>query len=168
MRKEYYDIHKKLGICTHCGKNKAQEGRVLCAECAEKDANKKRNYNKERKKAYNKRKRDLCDAFGICTVCMKREKYKGKRCIECYLKGKKRYKEQQLDAGKIPKNLWSEFGLCLICGQPRAEGHKMCEKHLKIYRKNAQNARKYIDKEHHIWREVTYMEIKRLQSLGRS
>ena len=162
MRKEYYHTYKNLGICTACGKNKAEEGRVLCFECAEKDANRKRSYDKNRKREYNKRKKELCDAFGICTTCMKREKHKGKRCIECYVKAQRKYKEKQLDAGKIPRNLWDEFGLCSICGEPRHEGSKLCKKHLDVARQNALHARKHIDRENHTWKRVKDMEIKRM------
>lgn len=162
MRKEYYHTYKKLGICTACGKNKAEENRILCFECAEKDANRVRTYDKKRKSEYNKRKRELCDAFGVCTTCMKKDKYKGKRCIECYLKAKKKYKEKQLDAGKIPRNLWEEFELCAICGQPRQEGSKLCKTHLEIARKNAQNARRFVDRENHPWEKIKEMEIKRI------
>lgn len=48
MRKEYYKeymqkrrkILKAKGICTACGKRKAEKGKVLCAHCLE--------YNKKR------------------------------------------------------------------------------------------------------------------------
>lgn len=162
MREQYYHTYKQLGICTACGKEKAEEGKVLCFECAIKDASRKRTYDKKRKQEYNKRKKELCDAFGICTTCMKREKYKGKRCIECYLKAQRKYREKQIEEGKIPRNLWEEFELCAICGQPRYKGSKLCKKHLEIARNNALNARQYIDRENHIWQRIKEMEIKRL------
>ena len=166
MRKEYYYTYKSLGICTACGKNKAKEGKVLCFECAEKDANRAKNYDKNRKSEYNKRKKALCDAFGICTTCMKREKYKGKRCIECYLKAQRKYKEKQLEKGEVPRNLWSELGLCAICGEPRYENSKLCKKHLEITRERALNARKFVDKKNHSWRKIKDFEIKRLSYIG--
>lgn len=147
--KEYY---KSIGICINCCKEPAEPNRVLCWECAEKDRNRERTYNKERKLKYNKRKKELCDAFGICTTCMKREKYKGKQCIHCYLKRKRKYKEQILELDKLPRELWGEFERCMICGGERAEGSKLCEKHLKIARANAENARRYVDTKNHKWR----------------
>lgn len=162
MRKRYYHTYKKLGICTACGKNKAEEGRVLCFECAEKDINKTKTYDKKRKSEYNKRKKELCDAFGICTTCMKKEKYKGKRCIECYVKSKRKYRERQLDTGKLPRNLWNEFDLCSVCGQPSYKDSKLCKKHLEVARKQASNARQYIDRENHKWKQIKDAEIKRM------
>lgn len=164
MRKEYYHTYKQLGICTACGKEKAEEGKVLCFECAIKDANRKRTYDKKRKQEYNKRKKELCDAFGICTTCMKREKYKGKRCIECYLKAHRKYKEKQIEEGKIPRNLWDEFELCAICGKPRYKNSKLCKEHLDTARKNALNARNYIDRDNHAWKKENDISVKYTQT----
>lgn len=147
--KEYY---KSKGICINCYKEPAEPNRTLCWECAEKDRKRVRTYDKERKAKYNKRKKELCDAFGICTTCCAREKYKGKQCIHCYLKRKRKYKEKMLKEGNIPRELWDEFERCMICGAERAEGSKLCEKHLETARTNAEIARKSIDKTNHIWR----------------
>lgn len=146
--KEYY---KSKGICINCCKEQAEPNRTLCWECAEKDRNRVRTYNKERKRIYNKRKKELCDAFGVCTTCMTKDKYKGKQCIDCYLKRKRKYQENNI--GKIPRQLWDEFNRCMICGGERTEGSKLCEHHLEIARKNATNARGYIDRENHIWKK---------------
>ncbi|GAA0093003.1 hypothetical protein UT300009_30330 [Paraclostridium bifermentans] len=162
MRKEYYDIYKSMGICVSCGKNKAVEGRVQCEDCIEKDLQRTKTFNKERKKKYARRKKDLCEAFGVCTTCMKRDMHKGKQCLECYLKRKRKYKEQVLDSGKIPRELWSEFGLCSVCGDVRHEGSKLCKKHLEIARKNAKIARNHVDRENHKWKAIKNMEIQRI------
>ena len=148
--KEYY---KSKGICINCCKELAEPNRTLCWECAEKDRNRERTYDKKRKSEYNKRKKELCDAFGICTTCMKRDKYHGKQCIECYLKRKKKYKQQTSQSDKLPRELWSEFERCMICGGERAEGSKLCKTHLEIARRNAEIARGHIDRENHLWRK---------------
>lgn len=141
MRKEYYHTYKNLGICTSCGKNKAEEGKVQCFECAEKDANRTRTYDKKRKSEYNKRKKELCDAFGVCTTCMKRDKYKGKQCIECYTKRKEKEKAK----GTIPKQERMDKDICLMCNEPVVEGKYYCEKHLNILRVNVEKGRKVKD-----------------------
>lgn len=152
MRKEYYDTYKALGICTSCGKNKAQPNRVLCSECAKKDASRKRTYDKERKAAYNKRKRELCDAFGICTTCCTREKYKGQKCKECYTKSKEKYSQKQKEKGIVPRGERLDKDLCYICGDTVEEGYTLCKKHLDLARerlaktkaKSKNNTKKYV------------------------
>lgn len=163
MKREYYKVYKSLGICTCCGKRKAFEGRTLCEECIEKDLMREKSYNKERKKQYNRRKKDLCLAFVICTTCMKRDMSHGKQCLECYNKRKRKYREQQTDSGKIARNLWSSFNLCTICGEPAADNSKLCEKHLHQARDKAAHMRKFIDREKHNWHKVTEAEIKKIK-----
>lgn len=142
MRKEYYDIYKTLGICTSCGKNKARLGKVLCEECAEKDAKRVKSYNKERKATYQKRKRELCDAFGVCTTCFKNDKYIGQQCKECYDKRHRKYKEKQKEKGVVPLYERLDMDLCYICGEPVVEGSTLCEKHLNIAKNNIAKGRK--------------------------
>lgn len=168
MRKEYYDTYKKLGICTSCGKNKAMENRVLCPDCIEKDNLRTRTYDKERKKFYNKRKRELCEALGVCTTCMTRDMKKGKQCLECYTKRIRKYREKQAEQGKLPRALWSEYGLCSICGEPVEEGNKLCSKHLEIARKNATHMRSFINRDTHKWRDVIAQEVARVQSFAKA
>lgn len=164
MRKEYYDLYKSMGLCTCCGKNKAEPNRVLCLECAVKDSEKIKKYDKIRKANYSKRKRELCDAFGVCTTCMTRDKYKGKRCMECYLKAKRKYREKQNEKDIIPRQIRVGLDVCFFCGEEVESGHKVCAKHLKVCLENASNARKFIDKDSHKWRKDKNMEILRLQS----
>lgn len=166
MRKIYYETYKQLKLCTQCGKEKAREGKTTCYECAEKDSMRQRNYDKERKSQYNKRKKELCDAFGICTTCMKREKYKGKQCIECYLKRRRKYKEQVLESNKIPREMWGELNLCAICGKPVEPNYKLCSTHLEIARNNIAKGRANLDYTTHKWNLDKQADIQRLQALG--
>ena len=166
MKKIYYDVYKQLKLCVHCGKEKATEGKTTCFTCAEKDSQRVKTYDKERKSNYRKRKRELCDAFGICTSCIQREKYKGKECIECYLKRRRKYKEKVLDSNKIPRELWGELNLCAICGNPVSPGHKLCDKHLEIARENIAKAREQVDYSSHTWNLDKRVDIYRLQALG--
>lgn len=158
------DYYKSRGICINCRKEQAEPNRVLCWECAEKDRNRTRTYDKERKAKYNKRKKELCDAFGVCTTCMKADKYKGKQCISCYLKRKRKYKDRIIEQDKLPRELWDEFDRCMICGGERAEGSKLCKTHLEVARRNASNARKYIDIKNHKWRKEISSSVLYTQS----
>lgn len=150
LNKDYY---KSKGICINCFNEQAEPNKVLCWECAEKDRLRVRTYDKERKKQYNKRKKELCDAFGICTTCMKRKKFKGKQCIHCYMKRHKEYRDSISSSDKLPKELWVEFDKCMVCGEDRVEGHKLCAKHLEVARNNAATARSFINREDHIWKK---------------
>jgi hypothetical protein len=158
------DYYKSKGICINCCKEQAEPNRVLCWECAEKDRNRLRTYDKKRKAQYKKRKTELCDAFGICTTCHKREKYKGKQCIDCYLKRVRKYKEKQVSNEKLPKSMWGEYERCMICGEERTKDSKLCEKHLEIARKNAENARKHTNNKVHIWREEINKSVAHTQT----
>lgn len=141
MRKEYYETYKSMGVCTSCGKNKAENGKVLCLECAAEDRARIRKYDKERKASYTKRKKELCDAFGVCTTCLARDKYNGKRCKECYTKSKEKYKEKQKSKGMVPRELRFDMDLCYTCGEPVEEGYSFCSKHLGSVRGNIKKGR---------------------------
>ena len=74
--------------------------------------------------AYNKRKRELCVAFGLCRDCLKRDAVKGKFCLECYLKAQRRNKKKR--EGDVIRSERVEYGLCYFCGKPVIEGKKTC------------------------------------------
>ncbi|HSQ89769.1 hypothetical protein, partial [Romboutsia sp.] len=116
----------------------------------EKDAKKTKLYDKKRKSEYNKRKKDLCDAFGVCTTCMKRDKHKVKLCIECYTKRKEKEKQK----GVIPKSERMDKDICLMCNEPVVEGKYYCEKHLGILQKNIAKGRE---------KKLSEMETKKTQ-----
>lgn len=159
--KNNYEYYKKIGVCVRCKKNKAEEGKAQCRECLDARAeyalkrhyDGKAKYDKKKHSDYIKRKKQICDAFGICPYCMNREKYKGKECIECYTKRNRKYKEKSALKEKLPKNLWGEFERCMMCGGEREDGHKLCAEHLEMARANAKKARSSINRDEHIWRK---------------
>lgn len=76
--------------------------------------------SREQRKAYLKRKREICIAFGVCRECLARDAEKGLYCTKCYQKMKDR---------TIPKReLYVELGLCTKCGGKRVDGYKLCER----------------------------------------
>ena len=130
--KELYNWYKSKGICTKCGTNKAKPGGTMCFDCADKDIERSQDYyyNKmtedqyKKRLAYNKRKRELCVAFGLCRDCLKRDAVKGKFCLECYLKAQRRNKKKS--EGDVIRSERVEYGLCYFCGKPVLEGKKTC------------------------------------------
>lgn len=157
--KELYDWYKSKGICTKCGTNKAKPGATMCFDCSEKDIERSQDYyyNKmtedqyKRRLAYNRRKRELCIAFGLCRDCLKRDAVKGKFCLECYLKAQRRRMKKR--EGSIARTERIEYGLCYFCGKPVLEGKKTCP--------DCYNNRRVImienaisDNTHHVWRGV--------------
>ena len=131
-KKELYEWYKSKNICTKCGTNKVKPGCTMCWDCAEKSNIQSQNYyhNKmtedqyKRKIAYNKRKRELCVAFGLCRDCLKRDAVKGKFCLECYIKYTRRNKKKSEAA--ISRTLRVEYGLCYFCGKEVKPGKKTC------------------------------------------
>lgn len=97
-------------------------------------------------KEYNKRKADLCVAFGICTCCKKSDAESGKRlCKECNDRVLKRERENRaklrgINLNDVPSNKTLqeykyENNLCLDCGKPLVDTkNKYCnECHKKHY-----------------------------------
>lgn len=86
--KERYRYRKSQGLCTSCGKEKAEEGYTKCHNCriiAAKYMKKRRftiqDYDKKsdkQKESYRK-----CKEQGICVVCKKAPAVVGVRCESC-------------------------------------------------------------------------------------
>ena len=118
-KKERYEARKSAGLCVHCGKP-ARDGKVTCAECAEK------------KSAYGKDiiqwRRDL----KLCTRCGK-PVYKGALCLVCrsnsqlyamnYEKTDKD-RERQREANKRLYDTRKAEHKCTNCGRELSENDK--------------------------------------------
>lgn len=97
---------KKNGICVYCGKNKAEENRVMCAQCME---------NERNRVAENRR---ALVNIGFCPRCG-RNRLIGdeKMCIECrekmYVYNKTKPSKSKRDYIQIRK----QNGLCIKCGK---------------------------------------------------
>lgn len=158
MSKELYDWYKSKGMCTKCGINKARQGYTMCWDCAADSNERSQDYyhNKmtedqyKRRLAYNKRKRELCVAFGVCRNCLKKDATNGKFCLECYIKSQRsNAKRRECEIKRADR---VEYGLCYFCGEPVVEGKKTCPKCYEN-RKNGILRNKY-DNKNHNWRRV--------------
>lgn len=141
--KESLKFYKEHNLCPHCGKNRPLKNHALCYECIYKDTmryigmeytEEQRQKNNERTKAY----RDRMKENNRCYVCGKElsgTDYKS--CPQCRYKKRVYEKQRRQDNGKIGYN---QMGLCYICGNPVAEGKKVCEEHRKEMSERAYKA----------------------------
>lgn len=156
--KELYNWYKSKGICTKCGTNKVKKGCTMCWDCAEKSNMRSQNYyhskmtedQYKRRLNYNRRKRELCVAFGICRDCLKRDAIKGRFCLECYIKAQRRNMKKR--EGEIQRTERVDYGLCYFCGKPVIEGKKTCPTCYENRKINVLTV-KY-DNINHSWRDV--------------
>lgn len=83
-------------------------------------AEKRSEASRQQRKAYIKRKREICIALGVCRECMCRDALPGiKRCLECDTKGKARNKED--------RKWYKDKGICTECKEhPAMEGKTIC------------------------------------------
>ena len=138
--RERYSWLKAHGICVHCGKRDAWNGRTICEYCIERLANysaaRQRQLSEEQREAararnkaryWNNRESGKCIACGSPTTV-------GVRCLNCSLIHKKRNKERyyQKKAESAYTTVWEERkdkGLCHSCGVPLPENNthgRMC------------------------------------------
>lgn len=121
--KENYQYYKRIGICTHCHREKAEEGRVLCLMCKMDNRKYKKKYDPEKTRARDKAKREYRKANGLCTNCGARPQQHKLLCHKCHSTILRR-KEKN---GKIPRCEWVAYGLCYSCGKEGLmEGKKVC------------------------------------------
>lgn len=114
--------------------------------------------SKKQRREYQKRKRELCIAFGICRECMCKIATNGNYCLECYLKNKKRSKRKR---NGVPRAERVSFGLCYFCGEPAEKGFKTCRYHHLIMANNVKHTN-YNDNKYHIWRQQNKLIFKRV------
>lgn len=161
--KEYREWAKSKGICINCCKERAWNGRQMCAECLDKakarSERTRSNQSKHQRYKYIKRKRELCIAFGICRECLNKPATCGKKCIECKAKEIKRNNRKRKE---VPRNMRVELGLCYFCGDKAIKGKGSCEKHHKIVSNNLKKWERNNSK--HIWRTIQGMEINIIRS----
>lgn len=158
---ERYYFYKSRGICVLCGQNDALINQIACYDCAEKQRERYREYRnkdidacrqREREARIKLRERRLSE--GKCTKCgsVKEDKYK--TCKRCRAKRKKVYLKTELKSSIYKRDLREYLELCMICGNDeRVEGKKVCKKCYETLVKNAENARKHIKHEEHVWQK---------------
>lgn len=123
MSKTTYETRKSQGICVKCGKVKAIQGKVMCAECAEKQ------------RIYQRETREYLRNLGLCPRCGKSKLFGDeKECPECtammYEINQRSRERRNITAmdyyRKDIARLKSE-GLCRSCRKKKvAEGHTYC------------------------------------------
>lgn len=143
MGKITYENRKSKGLCVKCGNAKAVQGKVMCAECAEKQ----KNYQRETR-AYFKN-------IGLCPRCGKNKLFGDeKECPECVAAMYEINKKSKDNGNITPPDYYKkrydkakEIGLCCDCMKRKAvEGQVYCDvcrakrKELgRIYRKSKNN-----------------------------
>ncbi|UZE45941.1 hypothetical protein [Selenomonas sputigena] len=159
--RETYHWRKEHGVCVKCGKEDAEPGKTLCAECAEKqsvhnkrywgslDAEKRQKIirqTRERSRAQREQRKNL----GLCVICGKKAAKGKAHCIECLLKERRRNFERY-NTRRV-KTDFSE-GLCCCCNEPALPDKKFCKKHYDIAQRRAEKARKSQDITKHTWKQ---------------
>ena len=153
-KKEYLRTNKR---CTKCQRQDAYtlNGRLLCAECAQK-ANEYNKSKRDKAKAAERQKSNynLLKEKGICTRCGKRKAENGITvCSICREKLRQMRSDERRKKGIFPKG---ESGYCARCNKEKAiEGKKVCKscydylyKHIKSISHNTIN---------HKWRDYNNM-----------
>ena len=124
MNKEDYQFFKSMGICTHCKKEKAEKGRILCLACKMKNREYSKKYVPEKIKERDKENREYRKANGLCVNCGARPQQHGLICNKCYSTILRR----RANNTAIPRSERVSYGLCYICGKNGlAEGRKVCD-----------------------------------------
>ena len=162
---EYRSSLKRHHICRNCKQTDAYTlaGRTYCAECAEKDAEKKRKLreNEEyRQKAIQTTKewRIRNTAENRCARCGKSlpTGWKNKCCCECLTYSRKKAKERRQKAGSLTWDMRRCDGICFICGEPTIWTRKMCEE---CYQKRIDGMIQNLEKAHEkqeIKKQISY------------
>jgi hypothetical protein len=134
---ETYYFYKGLGICVSCHSDDAMIGSVRCPECANKASERyykskqSPNFNKRRNSSNKKRYYRLRNS-GICCVCGKRKaEKKTTYCYECYIRKRRKMRDNWRNKHPIPRDARASFGLCFICGEPVYKNYKLCYTHYK-------------------------------------
>lgn len=120
--KEDYLFYKSRGICTHCKKEKAENG-ILCLACKMRNREYRGKRDKEKQREYDRKRIENARANGLCLTCRTRPQQHGLVCNRCYAT------RLRINARKrtIPRSEWVSYGLCYICGKNELlKGKKVC------------------------------------------
>lgn len=131
--KAYYAMLKSHHLCTRCKTQDAYTlaGRAVCADCAEKMAEKARERRKTNKRYLElakQRKRERIEN-GFCPICGKPSDPAGdyKMCAVCrakYAKQDEKYRDK-VKPDRVRRN--AEIGVCMkCCAAPVIPGRKVC------------------------------------------
>lgn len=129
--KAVYRMRKREGLCVHCGSDLGDSTTIYCEKCnAARAEYRKRPEVIARRKMMQKRKYDICLAFGWCTQCQKRDALQGKtKCGICMSAHLKREEKKRRAKGIIPMHMMGNGEYCSTCAKPvEIKGEKMCNK----------------------------------------
>lgn len=131
QRKSNREYRVSIGICTRCGKNKAEPNKRLCMECLGKENDtyyvngvsaKKKESDKMRKRAYTVARREA----GLCYRCGKTKASYGRMCERCRAKARSYRESARCD---ILRSERPYYGICYICGIDEVvNGKKVCQR----------------------------------------
>lgn len=149
---EYRAKLKKYHICVNCKTVDAytMNGRSHCAECARKDAEKKRELlkvdaNREKNNFATAKWREKMSEQGKCPRCGKKSAPNRKLCVECLAYSRQASARRRRENGTRTWDMRNEEGTCFICGKPAIAGKKMCrgcyEQRLPAAMRNLEKAR---------------------------
>ena len=154
--RKWRTLKKQNHICIDCGRQDAYtlNGRTRCAECAQKDAARRRETRDNVKNAESsKAARDRWRAEGRCTRCGKTKWNDGyMTCPECRAYCIKRRAEKR--TSNYPRG---EHGICWLCNkEPVIPGKRLCETCQAGALERLEKARAHTDSENHIWRRLNF------------
>ena len=115
---------KRIGLCSHCGKNIAADGKLTCQRCLD----------------INKAARDYKRNHNLCVKCGRNHAAPNRKyCDSCLEWRQERYLAEKqnpeyIDAIKLRdkrrREQRKENKLCVWCGKPVFENHTFCYEHL--------------------------------------
>lgn len=145
-QKENRAFWRAHGICTKCGKEKAFHTYALCAECMDKERERKRKYvrsdEQKAKDAERMRvKRAEHKKLGLCANCNRKATQGYTYCADCRIIMKRSNQEWVVRSGR--KKGYAENGLCIRCGAEPEEGKKLCPVCLEKQRESMAYARRF-------------------------
>ena len=144
--KECRAFWREHGICTKCGKEKAFNGRRLCADCLykENERHRKRVISDEERVRRNEHKKEWYydhKANGLCVNCSRKATPGMVYCADCRMIMRRSNEQWAQKSGR--KKGYDEAGLCIRCGGDRVEGRKLCADCLEKQRESMAYARQF-------------------------
>ncbi len=139
----HYRKHKALGICTHCGRNDAEPGRVECKKCLVKHKLREQKRRDSDREAFRKHERERmrqrkaeARANGLCSRCCKEPANKGyKTCWRCRMNSRRvktyamsdEQRQCKAELTKARRQKRIEEHICVRCGKrPARDGYTEC------------------------------------------
>lgn len=131
MKKKDYDFYKSIGICVRCCKRQAEPNMIMCIECADREAERRRRDKADNAKLLSERDKDMQRYYalkksGICTYCKHEKAIDGKtKCYNCLAKIRSKRNARK---GDIVRSEYISYGKCYTCGkEPVKENQGVCE-----------------------------------------